>query len=121
MQMYFLFYSGTGSRVQVSVIVPCESRCYHYQAPSARSTLPFSIRGWAMESVLGDETRGPTPNRLQESNISDLSEDTLNLRSMDELETIPVEEIQGLKPEDLQESAPAEATQNTKPGTEQVQ
>lgn len=74
-----------------------------------------------MESALGEETWGPTPNSLQESNISDLTEDALDLRSKDELETIPVEEIKGLKPEDLEESAPAEATQDTKPETGQVQ
>lgn len=105
----------------MSVIVPCESRCYHYPVPSARSALPFSTPGWAMESALGDETGGPTPDRLQESSISDLAEDTLNLRPTDELETIPVEETQDFKPEDLQESAPAETTQDTKPGTGQVQ
>lgn len=118
--MCFLFYSEAGSRVQVSVIVPCESRCYRYPVPSARSALPFSTPGWAMESALGDETGGPTPDRLQESSISDLAEDSLNLRPTDELETIPVEETQDLKPEDLQESAPAETTQDTKPGTGQV-
>lgn len=74
-----------------------------------------------MESALGDETGAPTLDRLQESNVSDVVEDTVNLRSKDELETIPVEEIQDLKPEDLQESAPPEATQDTKPGTGQVQ
>lgn len=74
-----------------------------------------------MESAFGDETGAPTLDRLQESSISDVVEDTLNLRSKDELETIPVEEIQDLKPEDLQESAPPEATQDTKPGTGQVQ
>lgn len=74
-----------------------------------------------MESAHGDDTGGPTLDRLQESNISDLGEDTLNVRPKDELETIPVEEIQDLKPEDLQESASAEATQDTKPGTGQVQ
>ncbi|KAJ7408297.1 hypothetical protein BTVI_60141 [Pitangus sulphuratus] len=73
-----------------------------------------------MESSLGDEAWGPTPDRLQESNISDFVEDTLSLRPKDELETIPVEEVQDLKPEDLQESAPAEATQDTKPGTGKV-
>ncbi|GAB0184749.1 voltage-dependent L-type calcium channel subunit beta-2 [Grus japonensis] len=73
-----------------------------------------------MESVLGHETQGATPDGLQESNISDFAEDTLSLRPKDELEPIPVEEIQGLKPEDLQESAPAEATQDTKPETGQV-
>ncbi|OPJ81751.1 hypothetical protein AV530_014313 [Patagioenas fasciata monilis] len=72
-----------------------------------------------MESGLGEETWGPTPNSLQESNISDLTEDALDLRPKDELETIPVEEIKGLKPEDLEESAPAEATQDTKPETGQ--
>lgn len=74
-----------------------------------------------MESALGDETQCPTPDSLQESNISDFAQDTLSLRPKDELETIPVEEIQGLKPEDLEESAPAEATQDTKPETGQVQ
>ncbi|CAM9231227.1 unnamed protein product, partial [Bubo scandiacus] len=72
-----------------------------------------------MESALGDKTRGPTPDSLLESNISDFAEDTLSLRPKDELEAIPVEEIQGLKPEDLQESAPAEGTQDTKPETGQ--
>ncbi|KAF4800639.1 hypothetical protein TURU_042443 [Turdus rufiventris] len=75
--------------------------------------------GWAMESALGDETGGPTPDKPQESNISDAVEDTQNLSSKEELETTPVEEIQDLQPEDLQESAPAEATQDTKPGTGQ--
>lgn len=74
-----------------------------------------------MESALGDETRGPAPDTLQESNISDFAEDTLSLRPEDEPETILVEEIQGFNPEDLQESAPAEATQDTKPETGQVQ
>ncbi|KAJ7408612.1 hypothetical protein WISP_120168 [Willisornis vidua] len=73
-----------------------------------------------MESALGDEAWGPTPDRLQESNISDFVEDAQSPRCKDELETIPVEEIQDLKPEDLQESAPAEATQDTKPGTGQA-
>ena len=74
-----------------------------------------------MELALGDETQGPMPDSLQESNISDFAEDTLSLRPKDELETIPVEEIQGLKAEDLQESASAEAMQDTKPKTGQVQ
>lgn len=74
-----------------------------------------------MESALGDETGGPTPDKPQESNISDVVEDTQNLSSKEELETTPVEEVQDLQPEDLQESAPAEATQDTKPGTGQVQ
>lgn len=120
-QMCFWFCSLSGSRVQVSVIVPGESRCYRYQVPAAGSALSFSTPRWEMESALGDETGGPTLDRLQESNISDLVEDTLSLRSKDELETIPVEEIRDLKPEDLQESAPPEATQDTKPGTGQVQ
>lgn len=72
-----------------------------------------------MESALGGETGGPTLDRLQESNTSDV-EDTLNLTPKDELETTPVEEIQDLKPEDSQESAPSEATQDPKPGSGQV-
>lgn len=74
-----------------------------------------------MEAALGEETRGPTPDRLQESNSVGFVEETLSLTPEDELETIPVEEIQGLEPENLEESAPTEATQDTKPENRQVQ
>lgn len=75
-----------------------------------------------MEVALGEETRGPTPDGLQEFDSAGFAEETLSLPPEDELETIPVEETQGLKePENLEESAPAEATQDTKPENGQVQ
>ncbi|XP_040401558.1 voltage-dependent L-type calcium channel subunit beta-2 isoform X6 [Cygnus olor] len=71
--------------------------------------------GQAMEASLGEETQGPMPDSLKESNCSDFPGESLSLSPEHELEAIPVEEIQDFEPENLQEFAAAETTQDTKP------
>lgn len=77
--------------------------------------------GQATEASLAEETWGPMPDSLKESNSSDFPEESPNLRPEHELEANPVEEIQDLEPENLQEFAAAETTQDTKPENGQVQ
>lgn len=74
-----------------------------------------------MEVSLGEETQGPTPDSLKESNSSDFPGESLSLSPEHELEAIPVEEIQDFEPENLREFAAAETTQDTKPENGQVQ